>query len=202
MAMRYRFSCAALVAVFIALSATLAGAQCVTGNVTAEFQTSGPFNNLWKYTAVVTWDTNQGLSNVTLECGFGACPEQACAQTYLFDAPGGTSDGTTGPPNPQPCVAEYVGEFNCGGNPSIGWTDPVIKWDAVNGGCEPEKVGTATLCFYTNLGPSENSQLPIVLIKNGTSVCEGTLTGQCPAAPCTVPVEETNWGQVKAGFEK
>ena len=202
MSLRYRFCILALAVVFVAAGAPLVGAQCVSGNVVAELQTSGPFTGLWCYTATVTWDTPSGLSNLTLDCGFGACPEQSCLQTYLFDDPAGTSDGmTTGAGPKQPCVAEYSGEFNCNGNPSIGWTDPVIKWDSLNGGCEPDKTGTGTFVFYTNLGPSENSTLPLALVKNGTLVCQGTLSGACPEPPCIVPTEETSWGKIKADYD-
>ena len=109
---------------------------------------------------------------------------------------------TTGGGPKQPCMAEYSGEFNCGGNPSIGFMDPIIKWDALNGGCEPDKTGSGVFCFYTNLSPSSGSQLPMALIKNGQEVCSGMLTGQCPEPPCVVPVEPTNWGKIKADHDK
>ena len=201
MSLRYGFCAVALCAIFVVAGTSLVSAQCLSGNVTAELQTSGTYAGLWKYTATVTWDTPSGLSNLTLDCGFGACPDEACLQTYLFDTPAGTSDGktTTGPP--ASCVAEYSGEFNCSGNPSIGWMDPIIKWDALGGGCEPGKTGTGSFSFYTNLGPRSDSQLPMVLIKNGQQVCSGTLTGQCPEPPCVVPVEPTSWGKIKADYD-
>ncbi|NNE44873.1 MAG: hypothetical protein HKN12_11760, partial [Gemmatimonadetes bacterium] len=96
-----------------------AQSQCVSGTITAELQDSGPHAGLYKYTVDISWSTQQGLSNVTLDCGFGACPEGACAQTYAFDDPAGTSTGDNGS-----CVVNYLGEFNCSGNPSIGVTDP------------------------------------------------------------------------------
>ena len=170
-------------------------ADCVSGTVTAEFQAVGPFAGLYKYTLDFTWDTPQGLSNVTLDCGFD-CPLEACTHIWLFDTPSGTSDG-----EPAPCTVNYAGEFNCEGNPSIGNTNPVVKWDALadSTGCEPASTGSGTLCFYTEVAPQPNSSNPVFLVKNGTSVCSGVLTGDCPAA-CPVPVEQVTWGQVKAIF--
>ena len=180
--------------IMIASIASGAFAVCeISGTVTAELQTSGPFAGLYKYTSVLTWRTDQGLSNVTMDCGFGQCPEATCNQTFLFDDPAGFGDGEGG------CTMEFTGEFNCQGNPSIGFIDPAIKWDAV-GDCQPGKSGTVTLCFYTNLGPRADYVAPVFIIKNGGGVCRGTVTGDCPAAPCVVPTAEMTWGQVKAKF--
>ena len=52
-------------------SASVANAQCVDGTISAELQTDGPHAGLYKYTVVMNWSTTQGLSNVTLDCGFG-----------------------------------------------------------------------------------------------------------------------------------
>ena len=173
-----------------------ANANCVEGTVTATFQFSGPHAGLWKYTLEFAWDTPQGLSNVTLDCGFGACKEIACDGTFEFDSPAGQSDG-----EPAPCTVDYEGEFNCDGNPSIGFPDPIIKWDAIDNGCEPGATGSGTLCFYSNFGPHPDSPLPIVLIKDGQNVCNGTIMGDCPSA-CTVPTEHLNWGALKVIYEK
>lgn len=188
----YRGVTALLAAGLIVLSAASVSAQCVSGSVEAEFQVSGPFAGLWKYTIDFSWDTAQGLSNVTLDCGFGECVNEACTAIWMFDTPAGTGPGDG-------CTIEFDGEFNCSGNPSIGFTDPVLKWDAI-GECQPENMGSATLCAYTNIGPHPDSQLPIILIKNGQNVCEGEVTGDCPS-PCTVPTEETTWGEMKALYK-
>jgi hypothetical protein len=168
-------------------------AQCVTGTVTAELQTGGPYAGLFKYTAVLSWDTDKGLSNITIDCGFGQCPEAVCAETFLFDSPSGQSAGEGG------CNVHYYGEFNCQGNPSIDTMDPAIKWDAV-GDCQPDNTGTATIWFYSSLGPQPGTAAPVFLIKNGQNVCEGVLSGDCPAAPCLVPAEDASWGQIKAKY--
>jgi len=172
-------------------------AQCVTGTVTAELQIAGPFAGHYKYTLDFTWDLPQGLSNVTLDCGFGDCPLTACAHTFGFDDPAGFSDGEDG--LGAPCVVDYVGEFNCNGNPSIGLNIPIIKWDALDALCEPGPTGSGTLWYYSIAAPHTNALLPIILIKNGLNVCDGMVTGACPAI-CVVPVEESTWGEVKARY--
>lgn len=185
-----------LVSVLAVFTAGSVAADCVSGTVTAQIQMSGPFAGLYKYTIDFAWDTPQGLSNVTLDCGFGDCPEQACTHLWLFDTPAGMTDGV-----PDPCTVNYAGEFNCEGNPSIGVTNPIIKWDALSDstGCEPGNTGSGTLCFYTDVPPREESSNPVFIIKDGQNVCNGMLMGDCPSA-CTVPTEEITWGQIKAIF--
>lgn len=168
-----------------------AQAQCVSGTVTADFQESGPHAGLWKYTMTVTWDLPHGLSNITLDCGFGVCPGTACSKVFEFDAVAGTSTG-----EPEPCTVEYAGEFNCEGNPSVGIDVPIVKWDVISEDCQPGPTGSGTFCFYVNAGPHEDSPLPVTIIKDDLDVCSETITGDCPAV-CIVPVEETTWGAVK-----
>ncbi len=184
-----------LAVVLVAFGGADIANACVSGTVTAQYQTTGPFAGLYKYTADISWTTTQGLSNITLDCGFGDCPDEVCVETFMFATPGGTSDGEGG------CTVDYEGEFNCNGNPSIGFTDPIIKWDALDdNGCEPGNTGSGTFCFYSNLAPGPNSALPVILVKNGQNVCSGMLTGDCPQPPCVVPVKESTLGKVKADF--
>jgi len=166
-------------------------AQCVDGTIACDLQVGGSYDGLYKYTVTLNWDTPQGLSNITMDCGFGECVDQVCLSTFLFDSPAGTSNGA--------CIVRYEGEFNCQGNPSIGFTDPVIKWDAVSE-CEPGNMGTATLCFYTSLGPAPGTSAPLFLVKNGQNVCSGAIYGDCPAPPCIVSIEGTSWGAVKVRY--
>jgi hypothetical protein len=176
-------------------SAGSAHSQCVTGTLTAEFITVGPFAGYYKYTLSFSWNTQQGLSNLTLDCGFGECAGDACAADWLFDDPAGDS---TNDPEPGVCngTTLYTGEFNCGGNPSIGVTDPIIKWDVVPGECEPETAGSGTLCFYSPAAP-QSGEATMILVKNGQNVCEGTVMGDCPGV-CPVPTDIQTWGAIKA----
>jgi len=173
-----------------------AQAQCVNGTITSEIQVGGPYDGLYKYTIAITWSTNKGLSHVTLDCNFGMCPAEACAADWYFDDPAGS--GTVG--IPVECEFDMVGEFNCDGDASIGLTDPVLKWDAIadTTGCEPDREGTATMCFYTSVAPVQH-ETPVVLVKNGQNVCQGTIVGACPL-PCATPVQHSTWGRIKHLF--
>jgi hypothetical protein len=172
-----------------------ASAQCVSGTISSELQLSGPYAGLYKYTIEITWDSPQGLSNITLDCGYDCAPTLACQQQHEFDNPAGYSDG-----EPAVCQVDYVGEFNCNGNPSIGITYPIVKWNAVySGGCEPGATGSGTFWFYTIIAPTPDSPLPIIIEKNGQNVCDGIVLGDCPTL-CTVPVEDASWGEVKSHY--
>ena len=173
-----------------------AAAVCLDGTVLATYQNDGPYSGLYLYTITLNFLLEKGLSNVTLDLGFSECLEYACHQTFLFADPAGESPGEVAN-----CPVMYVGEFNCAGNPSIDLTVPVVKWDvSVVSGCEPGTTGTATLRFYTNLGPDPNKELSLFLIKNGREVCEGTLTGDAPVSPCSVPTRDARWGEIKSMY--
>ncbi len=170
----------------------MASAQCVGGSISSELMNSGPHAGLFKYTVSINWDTEKGLSHVTLNCSFGECATAACGHTWEFDSPGGI--GTGG--DPGNCDFDFAGEFNCNGDASIGIDEPILKWDAIDDGCEAEKTGTGTLCFYTDVPPAMGD-VPVVLVKNGQSICEDVLVGDCPLA-CPIPVQRTTWGAVRS----
>jgi len=179
------FACIA----FVVPGAALAS-ECVDGTITASLVTEGEHIGLYKYTIEISWNTPQGLSNVTLDCGFDEC---ACESSWWFDDPAGTGSGG----DPDSCDFEFSGEFNCQGNPSIGIDHPILKWDAIQTeDCEAGATGSATLCFYTAAAPAPAS-VPVILIKNGQNVCEGTIEGDCPF-PCPVSIEEGTWSSLKA----
>ena len=184
--------CLALVALATPLATR---AQCVTGEMTSELLTEGPRAGLYKYTLSIAWDTPQGLSHVTLDCGFENCPTEACATEWFFDEPAGHGYGGS----PDECEFVFDGYFNCEGDPSIGVDQPIIKWDAVDSDtCQADNMGSAVLCFYTHVGPVMH-QVPIVIVKNGKEVCTGEIAGACPL-PCATPVENMTWGTIKLEF--
>jgi hypothetical protein len=188
---RVLFAPLAVLCLLVFCSVPLANAQCVEGTITSEMQMFGPFAGLYKYTVEVEWTTPFGLSHLTLDCGFSMCPEAACSRIWVFEEEAGTGVGG----EPDGCEFGFRGEFNCNGDPSIGVTDPVVKWDAEDNGCEGGKTGSAVLCFFTDIAPIQGD-VPVSLIKDGQDVCEGSLSGDCPMA-CPVPVESTGWGRLK-----
>ncbi len=197
--MRRMLSLPVLLACSIILLAPAAYAQCVSGSITSELETSGPFAGLWKYTVEISWDTPQGLSNVTLACDFSCA--SICEAGWAFADSSGTGDGINDDENPIPgqCAVPFGGEFNCEGNPVFGQLGSHIRWDALDSaGCEPGQQGSATLCFWIDLPPNPDSEAPIVLVKNGVNICEGTITGDCPQ--CPVGTEPIDWSQVKFKF--
>lgn len=190
-----------LLACSVILLAPAAHAQCVTGSISAELETSGPFDGLWKYTVDITWEIPQGLSNVAIQCGFD-CATAICDAGWAFADTSGTGDGVTNDETSVPgdCTVPFVGEFDCKGVPQLGLDGPTIKWDALDfPECESGTTGSATLCFWIDLPPEPESEAPIVVIKNGLNVCEGMLVGDCPS--CPVGVEAIDWSKVKVQFK-
>ena len=188
-----------LLSMSIVLLAPAAFAQCVSGTINSALETSGPFAGLWKYTLDISWDTPQGLSNVTLSCDFQCAA--VCDAAWAFPDTAGTGPGINDDEDPVPgqCELPFAGEFDCRGNPSIGLAGPVVKWDALDGnGCEAGPLGSATLCFWVDMPPDPNSSAPVVLVKNGQNVCDGMIVGDCPQ--CPVGAEPIDWSQVKFQF--
>jgi|GEM_PF-6554357 len=177
----------------LASTSPAVSAPCVQGTISGVPQLTGPYAGLYEYTVDLAWSTPRGLSHVTLDCGFESCPAAACAVTWVFGEPAGSAPGEDG------CDLEFEGEFNCEGDDSIDMETPVLKWDAGDGeGCEAGREGTATLRFYTDVPPS-GGLTPVVLVKNGTEVCSGTLVGDCPLV-CPTPVERLHWGVLKSRY--
>jgi hypothetical protein len=191
-----------LLACSVILLAPAAFAQCVSGSITSELETSGPFAGLWKYTLEITWDVQQGLSNVVIECG-AECERAMCDAAWAFADTSGTGDGVTNDETSTPgdCVVPFAGAFDCFGGPLHGLGGPTVKWDALDSpDCEPGTTGSATLCFWVDLPPDPDSEAPIVLIKSGQNVCEGMIMGDCPT--CPVGVESIDWSEVKVQFKR
>jgi hypothetical protein len=188
---------ACVLALFCSTAVSPAAASCLNGTIVTVYQHDGPYRGLYLYTVTLEFILEKGLSNVTLDLGFSDCLEYACGQIFLFADPAGESPGQI-----EDCAVTYVGEFNCRGNPSIDLTVPVVKWDvSATSDCAPGKTGTATLRFYTNLGPDSNRDVSLFLIKNGQEVCEGTVTGDVPLSPCSVPTRDVRWGEIKSMYQ-
>ncbi len=173
-------------------------AQCLTGGITSVLQTTGPFVGLWKYTLTVTWDLPQGLSNIAMQCDWQCAA--ICQAGWTFDSPAGTGDGIASDEGtPGECTVPFAGMFDCMGTPSQGLIGPTVKWDALDNidpmnPCEAGPTGTATVSFYVDL-PPHDSDVPVIVIKNGQQVCTGTIQGKCPS--CPVSVESSDWSDVK-----
>jgi len=192
--------------------------DCISGKISAHLETQGKYAGLYKYTVDVTWSADKGLSHITLDLGLGQCRDVACASPWIFPNPAGegtgegdddshiklgsAQDGKHGDVDENDgggaCTVGFKGGFNCKGDASIDNTEPVLKFDVQAGGPCGTKAGTAVLCFYTDVPPS-NGHPPIVFNKNGHSVCGGTLTGPIPVI-CPVSTQPTAWSRIKVIF--
>jgi hypothetical protein len=169
--------------------------------VSAQLSTDPGFEGLYKYTVTGSWDvTRFGLSHIDfflqlkdLEC--------ICDPAVVkFGTPAGTSDGVG---DEGPCVVNYEGLYYCMGDPSIPdeLQAPTIKFNSINGDCEPGVTGTGTWVFYSPFPPAPFSVDPAgAAIKHGQLVCVGQLAGTMPMGDCSTPTRATSWGQMKASY--
>ena len=184
-------------------SPALAVDECAELSVTvsAQISTDPGFEGLYKYTVTGSWDvTRFGLSHIDfflqlkdLEC--------ICDPAVVkFGTPAGTSNGVS---DDGPCIVNYEGLYFCMGDPSIPaeLQAPTIKFNSINGDCEPGTTGTGTWVFYSPFPPAPYSVDPEgAAIKHGQLVCVGQLAGTMPMGDCSTPTRAMSWGSVKANY--
>lgn len=174
---------------------------CVLGGeITAAPNTTAPGLGAWEYTLTVNWDTGRyGLSHLNLlvdEAGNCDCLELGNALHWA--SPAGVFDTMSGD-----CPVDSYAQLECGGDPSLGITMPLIKFEydeeAV---CEPEQEGIFSLVFYADYAPATIYAPNMFLVdKHALQWCEGPVTGVFPGLPCDpVANEYADWGRVKAGY--
>jgi hypothetical protein len=177
-------------------------AQCSSGTLTAEITTDPGFEGLYKYTLTLDWNFPMyALSHPALFLDFEAC-ECACDPgVALFGTPAGH---TTSEEDGLVCENDWFGEYVCTGDPSLPGTvnGPAVKWDPDETLCTPGTVGSGTLCFYTPLPPAASlTHTGAIALKHDTEICYGDIVGTMPICDCTVGVEATSLGKVKAEFQ-
>ncbi|MEN8006019.1 MAG: hypothetical protein ABFS42_03350 [Candidatus Krumholzibacteriota bacterium] len=177
-------------------------ADCFIGGTITASPNPDPLGPDWMYTMVITWDTGNAYSlshaNLLLDIAGGTCLCQDFNSAMSWASPIGYSDGV-----PPVCTVEYDGFMECGGDPSIPGIDGILlKFEPVEGECEPGPTGTATFVFYSNLGPYPiDEDILSVIDKAGLDSCTGSLSGDFPAMACDpVGVEDANWGSLKGLF--
>ena len=181
----------------LALTAVPSAAQAVWGTSTAEVPDAPGFEGYWLYRLNIEWDTTglggHSMSHVSFFLELGVC-DCACDEGVVtFDSVAGTGVGLDG------CELEFLGLYECRGDPSFPDDTPTVKYEHLENGCEPDEAGTATLCFYSRFGPGDPRVHPGSLgIKAGTITEVGDITGVLPLCECGSPVEQATWSLVKS----
>ncbi|MFH1313946.1 MAG: hypothetical protein ABIJ00_12075 [Candidatus Eisenbacteria bacterium] len=188
----------ALTAVCVTLLAIPALASPDLWGTSSAWEATEPeYEGYWKYCLTVNWiDLPHGVSHVDLLVMLESC---ACACTpgyFAFADTVGSGPGT----NSVPCTVYYYGLFECHGDPSIGITDPLVKFEPYENCCEPDKDGYATVCFYSVASPTEAGLYEdVIVLKYSTEYATGDLDGVLPICdPAYSATEPTAWGQIKA----
>ena len=187
---------------FMAARPALAVTPCATLSmtVTAALSSDPGYEGLYKYTVTGSWDVTQfGLSHIdfflqlkSLEC---------ICDPRVIKFGGGTSTGSD--PNGA-CVVQYVGKYNCMGDPTVPaeLQAPTVKFDVPDDAtCRPGTVGTGTWVFYSPFHPGPYTVDPDgAAIKHGQGVCTGSLAGTMPFGDCTTATRPTSWGNLKSTY--
>jgi hypothetical protein len=173
---------------------------------------------LYKYCIDVDWNAgNHGLSHLDVILGLAECVWVCDGFCFAAHNPAGSS---TSPPEdlvvedcidrdlPREvtediCVTYYTAEFSCDGDPSVqGVVDPLVKFEPIEGECEPEAQGVGTYCFYTNWPPipvyTPNNYL---VVKAGQDVCFGEVAGVLPGCSFPSATESESWGMLRHRFK-
>jgi hypothetical protein len=194
----------ALVATLVLAGVASAAAQeCVWGTSTAELSSDPGYGGYWKYYMDIGWDVTSynghGVSHIDFFLGLEEC-ECVCAQGYFaFTDTVGMGPGT---PNGGECTVYWYGTFECEGDPTIPDGVPLIKFQYFEDDCEPDKVGTVHLCFYSVAAPVPSGTFTDALaVKFGPYFEKGDLVGVLPSCETAYSAAETSaWGSLKALF--
>lgn len=158
----------------------------IDGTSTVTQVTGGPYDGWYLYEISIEWDLDgqgAGLSHwdVILKTGC-ASPDHLIG----FDTPAGYS--TTENEQTNPMAMGWSGHFNRDGDPTLGVSDPVIKYNTpfFPDTAEPGEQGYGTFSFYANIIPEHGTYENALLAKGGVEVelVYGDLTGAYPS--CTV----------------
>jgi hypothetical protein len=173
--------------------------SCITGHSVATATPGHPLGD-WRYCISIDWSTGaNALSHWDLILGLAQCP--CICTSFPFaaeDTAGTSSDGVR-----EACTVYYRAFFDCEDDPSTETVEgPLVKFEPWPGGCVPGQSGSGTFCFYTDWPPTavpaSNAQL---LVKYGSNVCTGPLTGELPLCGCgPTATEQNSWGGIKSIF--
>lgn len=186
----------------VAVIAVLAGtalplhAEVLTGVSRVEAFSEPGYEGYWRYCIEFSWTTNEiggkGMSFVNFFIDLGDCPCACDPGIVVFPEDVGTGVGENG------CELDFVGIYDCGGDPHFPERGPSIKFESACNGCEPGPRGAATVCFYSMFEPGDDGGHRDVLgIKSSLATVTGDLVGVLPICVCGSPVEPSSWGVVK-----
>ncbi len=182
----------------------IAQSECyISGDIEAEPNLAQPELGAWKYTLVATWDTGTpyALSHMNLLLGAeDRCTCEDLEPALDWESPAGESDADDGGTVP------FLMNFECNGDPSMGITEPLYKFEYVEDEelGEPGNTGTLTIVFYSDFAPASIATPNLFLVdKHANLACEGQVDGVFPGLPCDPLTDEVlEWGTVKAVFER
>ena len=184
---------------FLALTAAPSAAQVLWGTSTVEIADAPGLEGYWLYRLDIGWDTTglvgHGMSHVSFFLELVVC-DCACDQGIVtLDSVAGTGAGEGG------CVLEFLGFYECTGDPSFPTHVPTVRYEHIEDGCDPDRIGTATLHFYSRFGPGAPCVHTGSLgIKAGRITEVGDITGALPLCTCgsTSVSSAASWSLIKS----
>ena len=196
-----RFGAVVILATILASAPVLA--QCsLEAHIDSRMNTGDPSLGGWVYTLTVDWNTGSQYAlshlNLWLDEGNQNCLCSDIGGALNLPAESDPTEGT-----PTACDLVFESLLECNGDPSIGLTGTIIKFEPFEGeGCEAGVSGTMTYTFYSDFAPS-NIYLPNMYLtdKAGQTACSGQITGVFPGLPCDpTPVDNVTWGGIKLRY--
>jgi len=190
-----------LVLVGVLVPALSAEAGVISATGSAEWIDQGDWSGWYKYTYTIEWSLDRGLSHLDLLLKPGCIEED---HQFGFDTDtGGLYDGqSTGKRrrcgDPVVFTVFYEGRFEVSGDPSLGISVPLVKWEPVETRDGPGKQGTGQFWFYSNVVPEYGNFDDVVVAKYGRCKVTGNLTGAYPS--CHIIPEAGTVGLMVAGF--
>ena len=184
---------------FLALTAAPSAARALWGTSTVEIADTSGLEGYWLYRLDIKWNTTglggHGMSHVSFFLELVVC-DCACDEGIVtLDSVAGTGAGEGG------CELEFLGFYECTGDPSFPSDVPTVRYEHIESGCDPDRIGAAALHFYSRFGPSAPCVHTGNLgIKAGTITEVGDITGVLPLCECgsSGVSSAATWGQIKS----
>jgi hypothetical protein len=177
-----------VVAGVVLMLAAAATGSLISAVGTAEQVTQGEFAGFHKYTYLVTWDLEKGLSHLDLilPAGLGSDFQVGFPSDIGLPPDGKSTNDKYKVGDPVNLSVSYGGAFETR-DPSIDLEMPLIKWEPTD---SVGKVGTGTFWFYTDTSPTIGVFEDLLVAKNGRNATYGDITGACPSSQPAGPVPE------------
>jgi hypothetical protein len=175
--------------------------EYVWGEASATEAGEPGYSGYWHYCISIGWDVSEyaegahANSHVSMVLELEDCLDECGDACFIFPDTVGMGDGADG------CTVYFYAEIDIKGDPTVPADTPTLKFEPYYDTCEPDIIGTASVCFYSLIPPEAGvtEDWPI-WIKFGPYTEKGFIAGTLPSCSGTAATASSTWGSIKRLF--